>query len=82
MTPSATPLLTREAIADLKRAGLSRLAVSLDGSVRNCMMLSAAFRVSARTLEAIRWANQVRLRSRRDQHLAAQYMTWRRWRSC
>jgi AdoMet-dependent heme synthase len=59
MTPSATPLLTREAVADLKRAGLSRLAVSLDGSVPE---LHDAFRgvpgSYARTLEAIYWANQ------------------------
>ncbi len=31
MTPSATPLVTRQALADLKRAGLSRFALSLDG---------------------------------------------------
>lgn len=31
MTPSATPLLTAEALAGLHQAGLSRLAVSLDG---------------------------------------------------
>lgn len=59
MTPSATPLLTREAIADLKRAGLSRLAVSLDGSIPE---LHDSFRgvpgSFARTLEAIYWANQ------------------------
>jgi radical SAM protein len=59
MTPSATPLLTREAIADLKRAKLSRLAVSLNGSVPE---LHDAFRgvngSYARTLEAIHWANQ------------------------
>lgn len=59
MTPSATPLLTREAIADLKRAGLSRLAVSLDGSVPE---LHDAFRgvpgSYSRTLEAIHWANE------------------------
>lgn len=59
MTPSATPLLTREAIADLKHAGLSRLAVSLDGSVPE---LHDAFRgvpgSYQRTLEAIYWANQ------------------------
>src|SRR4051794_28516555 len=58
MTPSATPLLTRESIADLKRAGLSRLAVSLDGSVPE---LHDAFRgvpgSYERTLEAIYWAN-------------------------
>jgi radical SAM protein len=58
MTPSATPLLTRESIAELKRAGLSRLAVSLDGSVPE---LHDAFRgvpgSYERTLEAIYWAN-------------------------
>jgi AdoMet-dependent heme synthase len=32
LTPSATPLLTREAIARLQAAGLAQLAVSLDGS--------------------------------------------------
>ena len=31
LTPSATPLLTRDAIAELKRRGLARLAISLDG---------------------------------------------------
>lgn len=59
MTPSATPLLTREAIAELKRSGLSRMAVSLDGSLPE---LHDAFRgvpgSYARTLEAIHWANQ------------------------
>ncbi|HXA86305.1 MAG TPA: TIGR04053 family radical SAM/SPASM domain-containing protein [Candidatus Dormibacteraeota bacterium] len=59
MTPSATPLLTREAIADLKRAQLSRMAVSLDGATPE---LHDAFRgvpgSFARTLEAIHWANE------------------------
>jgi radical SAM protein len=32
MTPSATPLVTREAVRRLKDAGLHRLAVSLDGA--------------------------------------------------
>ena len=32
MTPSATPLLTEEALTKLKKRGLARLAVSLDGS--------------------------------------------------
>ena len=31
LTPSATPLLTREAIVRLKECGLARLAISLDG---------------------------------------------------
>ncbi len=62
MTPSATPLLSRTAIGELKKAGLSRLAVSLDGSVPE---LHDKFRgVSgsyARTLEAIYWANEFHL---------------------
>lgn len=32
LTPSATPLLTEEAIARMKQAGLSRMAISLDAS--------------------------------------------------
>lgn len=32
ITPSATPLVTREAIGQLKAAGISRLAVSIDGA--------------------------------------------------
>src|SRR3954452_20388907 len=32
LTPSAPPLLTREAIQKLKEAGLARLAISLDAS--------------------------------------------------
>lgn len=62
MTPSATPLLTREAIAQLKQRGLERLAVSLDGSTPE---LHDAFRrvpgSYARTLDAIRWARELGL---------------------
>src|SRR5689334_4688085 len=62
MTPSATPLLTSPAIQELKRAGLARLALSLDGSVPE---LHDKFRgvtgSYARTLEAIYWANEYRL---------------------
>lgn len=32
LTPSATPLVTRELLVELKHAGLARLAVSLDGA--------------------------------------------------
>lgn len=32
LTPSATPLLTREVVGHLKDAGLARLAVSMDGA--------------------------------------------------
>lgn len=41
MTPSGTPLMTREAIRALHDAGLARLAVSLDGS---CAAIHDAFR--------------------------------------
>jgi AdoMet-dependent heme synthase len=59
MTPSATPLLTREAIFELKRAGLSRLAVSLDGSVPALHDVFRGVEGSfARTLQAIQWANE------------------------
>ncbi len=62
MTPSATPLLTREALSALERCGLARLAVSLDGS-------KAAIHDDFRgvpgsynlTLEAVRWANKIGL---------------------
>lgn len=60
LTPSATPLLTREAIAGLKRAGLARLAVSLDGAKA---VSHDAFRGVAGsfelTLQAIRWAHEL-----------------------
>jgi radical SAM protein len=62
LTPSATPLLTREIIHRLKQSGLARLAVSLDGSNRE---IHDAFRGMAgsfdRTMEAIAWANEAGL---------------------
>ena len=62
LTPSATPLLTREVIGKLKEAGLARLAVSLDGSTAeihdNFRQLPGAY---AKTLEAVSWANEVGL---------------------
>jgi radical SAM protein len=62
LTPSATPLLTREVVYELKRRGLARLAVSLDGSNRE---VHDAFRGMSgsfdRTMEAIEWANEVGL---------------------
>jgi radical SAM protein len=62
MTPSATPLLTRTAIAELKKVGLSRLAVSLDGSVPELHDAFRGVRGSySRTLEAIHWANEAGL---------------------
>lgn len=62
LTPSATPLLTREIIFRLKNAGLARLAVSLDGASATThdafRGMSGSF---ARTLSAIRWANEAGL---------------------
>jgi radical SAM protein len=62
LTPSATPLLTREVITQLKQAGLARLAVSMDGASAAThdafRGLSGSF---ARTLDAVRWANEVDL---------------------
>lgn len=62
LTPSATPLLTREAIVDLQRRGLVRLAISLDGPTAS--MHDGFRRVPGSfdcTLQAVRWARQVGL---------------------
>jgi radical SAM protein len=62
LTPSATPLLTRAVIHRLKKSGLARLAVSLDGS--HCEMHDAFRGMSGsfdRTMEAIEWANEIDL---------------------
>ena len=62
LTPSATPLLTREAIFRMKEAGLSRLAVSLDGSVPEIHdSIRGIPGTWERTLEAIGWANEAKL---------------------
>ena len=62
LTPSATPLLTREIVVRLKEAGLARLAVSMDGASSEThdafRGMSGSF---ARTLDAIRWANEIGL---------------------
>ena len=62
LTPSATPLLTKEVVLRLKQAGLARVAVSLDGARAEThdafRGMSGSF---ARTLDAIRWANEVGL---------------------
>ncbi len=62
LTPSATPLLTRDIIVRLKWSGLARLAVSMDGA---CAATHDAFRGMsgsfARTLDAIHWANEIGL---------------------
>src|SRR5215467_6396881 len=62
LTPSATPLLTREIVHRLKESGLARLAVSLDGS--NAQVHDAFRGMSGsfdRTMAAIDWANEVGL---------------------
>ena len=62
LTPSATPLLTRDAILRFKEAGLARLAVSLDGSrpeIHDAVRGVAG--TYARTLDAVRWANEAGL---------------------
>ena len=62
LTPSATPLLTREIVFRLKDAGLARLAVSLDGaSAKTHDAFRGMAGSFARTLDAIRWANEVGL---------------------
>ncbi len=62
LTPSATPLLTKDIIARLKKAGLARLAVSMDGASAEThdafRGMSGSF---ARTMDAIHWANEVDL---------------------
>ena len=62
LTPSATPLLTRDIVIRLKEAGLARLAVSMDGASSTThdafRRLSGSF---TRTLDAVRWANEVGL---------------------
>lgn len=62
MTPSATPLLTRDALLELKRSGLHRLALSLDGPTAE---LHDRFRgvagSFAQTLQAIAWCNAIGL---------------------
>lgn len=62
LTPSATPLLTRDVVFRLKEAGLARLAVSMDGATAAThdafRGMSGSF---ARTLDAVRWANEAGL---------------------
>lgn len=57
VTPSATPLLTRDAIFKMKEAGVVRLGISLDGS---CPEIHDTFRGLSgaydRTIQAIEWA--------------------------
>ena len=62
VTPSATPLLTREAVKRLKDAGLARMAISLDGP--NRAIHDGFRRVDGsfdRTMDALQWAAEVGL---------------------
>ncbi len=62
LTPSATPLLTKDAIWKLKDAGLARLAISLDGSVPELhdkfRQVDGSYEC---TLNAVRWAREIGL---------------------
>jgi len=62
LTPSATPLLVRDAIFKLRENGLMRLALSLDGST---VTLHDTFRGLAgsyqRTLDAVSWCHEAGL---------------------
>jgi radical SAM protein with 4Fe4S-binding SPASM domain len=58
----ATPLLTRDAVLRLKQAGLSRLALTLDGSTAELHdLICGVYGSYARTIEATQWADQARL---------------------
>lgn len=62
LTPSATPLLTRDAIFRMKDSGLSRLAVSLDGSLPEIHdSIRGIPGTWERTVQAIHWANEAKL---------------------
>ncbi len=62
LTPSATPLLTREAVVRLKGSGLARLAISLDGPTAE---IHDAFRKVPGsfqwTLNAVQYAREIGL---------------------
>src|SRR5215467_3064395 len=62
LTPSATPLLTRDAVVQLRESGLMRLALSLDGSTAE---LHDGFRgvpgSYKQTLDAVGWCHEAGL---------------------
>lgn len=62
LTPSATPMLTQEAIGELKRRGLARLAISLDGPTAEIhdgfRRVPGSFDC---TLQGVRWAREIGL---------------------
>ena len=62
LTPSATPLLTKEIVVRLKETGIARLAVSMDGASAETRDAFRGMKGSfARTLDAVRWANEIGL---------------------
>ncbi len=62
LTPSATPLLTRETIVRLQQCGLARLAVSLDGPTAEVHDAFRRVRGSYEwTINAVRWAREIGL---------------------
>lgn len=66
----ATPLLTPDAIAELKHAGLSRLILSLDAATPELHDLVCGVHGSfARTMEAIQWAEHWKLPYQITTHL-------------
>jgi radical SAM protein with 4Fe4S-binding SPASM domain len=62
MAVRATPLLTFDAVSQLKAAGLSRLVFRLDGSTPELHdVINGVHGSFARTLEATQWAEECRL---------------------
>ncbi len=62
MTPSGTPLMTREVIARCQERGLARLAVSLDGSTKEIHDVFRGVDGSfAWTMNILRWARELGL---------------------
>ena len=62
LTPSATPLITEALLAELKAAGLSRLAISLDGATAEVHDRFRGFAGSfARTFEILQQARRLGL---------------------
>ena len=62
LTPSATPLLTRDIIFELKKRGLARLAISLDGpSAAAHDLFRGVPGTFERACNAIRWAHEADL---------------------
>ena len=71
----ATPLLTRDAVFDLKEAGLSRFSFTLDGSSAELHdLITGVYGSFARTIEATQWAEEARLPFQITTHLGERNM--------